>query len=180
MTLAWNDIEKLKQSYNLLGTPVSASAYAIRQAYHRMVKRWHPDLYPNGSREQAESTQMMKQVNQAYAHVQHAPLRYHVEGYPKVKESRAQAHASYRGVRIPKPPREDLPLTDRTEYWIRFIFGALFGLFVSTWEIILFSRHPLVALLVSIVVALACGFSAAREGDRFWYRVLGSAWRWWY
>lgn len=181
MALTWNDVEELKKNYNLLGLPIYASAPAIRRAYHRIVKRWHPDLYPEGSREQAEATQMMKELNEAYAYIQHAPLRYHVESYPKVKETRARAQASYHGVQTTgvTPQRENLPVTDRMEYWIRFVCGALFGLFICTWAIVLFSRHPLVALLICIVATLTCAFSAVREGDGFWYRILGVSWQRW-
>ena len=180
MALTWKDVEELNRNYNLLDVPISATAQAIRQAYHLMVKRWHPDLYPNGSREQAEATQMMKLVNEAYANIQHAPLRYHIESYPKVKSTRAWRQAGHRSPRVPHPwpQREDLPITDRMEYCVRFVCGALLGLLMSSWAMVLLWKHPLLALSICSVVTIACAFSAAREGDRFWYRILAFSWRW--
>jgi DnaJ domain len=180
MALTRNEVEELNRNYNLLDVPISATAQGIRLAYHGMVKRWHPDLYPNGSREQAEATQMMKLVNEAYARIQHAPLRYHIESYPKVKSTRARVQANYRSaqVQFSWPRREDLPITDRMEYWVRFVCGALLGLLISTWAMVIFSNHAFLALSICIVVTLACALSAAREGDRFWYRILAFSWRW--
>jgi curved DNA-binding protein CbpA len=181
MPLTWDELEQLKRSYNLLGVPVSATGMAIKQAYHRMAKRWHPDLYANGSRAQAEAGEIMKQVNEAYARIQHAPLRYHVESYPRVKETRARAQASYRTARVSaeRPFRDDLPVTDRMEYWVRFTCGALFGLLISSWPAILSSRHPAFAIFICLVVTLFCALSAVREGDKFWYRLLRLSWQWW-
>jgi DnaJ-class molecular chaperone len=34
-----------KHAYQVLGVPRYASAHAIKAAYRKLVKRWHPDLY---------------------------------------------------------------------------------------------------------------------------------------
>jgi hypothetical protein len=180
MALTWTEVEELNRNYNLLDVPISATAQAIRQAYHLIVKRWHPDLYPDGSREQAEATQMMKLVNEAYAHIQHAPLRYHIESYPDVKNTRARTQASYHSAQVPHAwrQRENLPITDRMEYWVRFVCGALFGLLISSWAMVVLSYHPFLAVSICFVVTVVCARKAAREGDRFWYRILAFSWRW--
>ena len=61
----------------------------------------------------------MRELNAAYESVRHAPLRYHIEGHPRVA---ARATARGRPVR-----RETLPVTDYLEYGGRFVGGALFG-----------------------------------------------------
>lgn len=180
MTLSWSEIERLKRDYNLLGVPISASSHVVRQAYRRMVRRWHPDLYPNGSRDQEDATQMMKLVNDAYANIQHAPLRYHLESYPEVKETRAWQQRSYHRAEDPWPRCEDLPVTDRMEYWVRFSCGGVFGFFMSSWTIVLLSRHLVLALLICGAISFTCAFSAARQGDSFWHKALGTSWRWWF
>jgi curved DNA-binding protein CbpA len=47
--------------YATLGVPRRASAWQVRQAYRRLAKRYHPDLYPD-----AETTERMQRVNQAW------------------------------------------------------------------------------------------------------------------
>ena len=180
MALTWREVERLKRDYHLLDVQTSASAQVIRHAFHRMVKRWHPDLYSSGSREQQEATQIMKQINDAYANIRHAPLRYHIGSYPEVREP--PARSSYQGApsTVSTRYRENLPVTDRMEYWVRCTCGALFGFFVSTWAMILLSRHALIALLICGVITLSCACTSARYGDSFWYRILGSSWRLWW
>jgi curved DNA-binding protein CbpA len=113
------DITDLKQAYQVLGLPTSASPHAIKQAYRRMARRWHPDLFKSGTSEHAEATLMMKIINDAFAKVERAPLRGSIE--PIESE----------GVRPKKQwtvmvDSEGFPMGDRGDFWIRFFYGACF------------------------------------------------------
>jgi curved DNA-binding protein CbpA len=46
--------------YAVLGVPHNASQEQVRRAYHRLAKRYHPDLHPDAPSEQ------MRRVNQAW------------------------------------------------------------------------------------------------------------------
>jgi hypothetical protein len=46
--------------YAVLGVPPNASQEQVRRAYHRLAKRYHPDLHPDAPSEQ------MRRVNQAW------------------------------------------------------------------------------------------------------------------
>lgn len=48
--------------YKILGIEPTDDEKAIKNAYKRMAKRWHPDLNDNS----IESRQMMKDINEAY------------------------------------------------------------------------------------------------------------------
>ena len=88
-----DDVARLKRAYEVLGIPLSASALSIKQAYGRIAKRWHPDLYPTGTPAYDEAGQMMKLINEAYSLVEHAPLRYYIETHPTAP--RKKSHAAY-------------------------------------------------------------------------------------
>jgi molecular chaperone DnaJ len=49
--------------YQILGVSRDASLDAIKQAYHRLVARYHPDLHP----EDPEAEARLRSLNQAYA-----------------------------------------------------------------------------------------------------------------
>lgn len=51
--------------YQILGVGRSASADEIRSAYRELVKRYHPDLFPNVAKK-AEATEKLRQINEAY------------------------------------------------------------------------------------------------------------------
>lgn len=96
MPIAECQVAELKRAYQTLGIPFSASALSIKQAYRRIAKRWHADLYPTGTPAYDEATQMMNRINEAYSLIQHAPLRYHVE--------RRVAHSCPRYESVGAPP----------------------------------------------------------------------------
>ncbi len=53
----------MKDYYEILGVPRNASEREIKEAYRRLVRKWHPDLNP-GRREEAE--RVFRQINEAY------------------------------------------------------------------------------------------------------------------
>jgi hypothetical protein len=175
MPVAECQVAELKHAYQTLDVPPTASASAIKQAYRRIAKRWHPDLYPTGTSSYEEATSMMKLINEAYALIQHAPLRYHIGTQTHAEEIRRTPPPPARG---PVPSVDTFPTTDRFEFWVRFVFGTIFGIFASLWVALELSAPSAVVLLaIAAIVIPACGFGAARYGDRFWLEVLG---RWWF
>jgi curved DNA-binding protein len=48
--------------YHILGVRREASPEEIKQAYHRLATRFHPDLHPND----AEAEARLRSLNQAY------------------------------------------------------------------------------------------------------------------
>jgi DnaJ-class molecular chaperone len=71
-----NLVAEWKAAYRVLDAPLWASALAIKQSHRKLMKRWHPDLFPNGSAEQADATHMTRLINNAYAKIERGPLRY--------------------------------------------------------------------------------------------------------
>jgi len=72
--------------------------------------------------------------------------------------------------------------TDRLEFWVRFVCGAFFGVFVILD--MLFSVMPDslqfsgALALGALGLILGCGFAAARYGDKFWYSIFRRWWLW--
>src|SRR6516164_1941224 len=106
---------ELRRAYEILGVPGSSSASAIKQAYHRLAKRWHPDLYPPATPSHADATYMMRLINEAYSAAAHAPLRYHIESYPRAWDKRKQTSATF-FLQAEDGIRDTLPITDRLEF----------------------------------------------------------------
>jgi|SRR5271170_2027471 len=177
MSVSDDQLEDLKHAHQVLGVPVDASERAIKQAYRRLVKRWHPDLYQSGTAAHAEAVQMTKLINEAHSAIARAPLRYHSGVY-----SAKSPMPSSRPPRTPADDREpDQTLealnTERIEYWVRFFFGAVAGIFVR-WDLLVrtapdSSANLSLLALGGLGIILGLGFAAARYGDKFWHR------RWW-
>lgn len=174
MPIAECQVAELKRAYQTLGVPFSASALSIKQAYRRIAKRWHPDLYPSGTLACDEATQMMKRINEAYSLIQHAPLRYHIESYPVAAHKRTR----YPNETQKKAERDTLPITDRFEFWVRFVCGAFFGAFISLRVLLDLFPHPVSPIALAAGLAVGCGLGAAKYGDRFWYAILQRWWLW--
>lgn len=178
MQVADHEVAELRRAYHTIGVPHSASAHAIKQAYRKLAKRWHPDLYVSGSVAHSEATQMMKLLNQAYALIVHAPLRYYRDIPPaspvEVSQSRNKTSAN-------SDLREFARLNARWEFWIRFACGAMFGALLEFgallrgWGL----GHGLgwrIWILLAVGGILLAGFCAALLGDDFWYDA-GGYWR---
>jgi curved DNA-binding protein CbpA len=170
-------LTELKQAYQLLGVPLSASGHLIKQAYRRLVKRWHPDRYPSGTTAHSEATQMSKLINEAYSNIERAPLRYHIEASPPARRTTAQVMRTSTDESTSQTD-EKFPNTSRLEFWVRFVCGALFGAIVSLDLLLNFSEFS--AGVVFSMVSLILGFAiaSARFGDKFWYSILRRWWLW--
>ena len=171
-----DQIAEWKHAYQLLGVPQDASAHVIKAAYRKLVKRWHPDLYTPGTSQHADATQMSMLINEAYSGIAHAPLRYTSSSSGIGRAPRQPQTPSGPTINIQinafKPPR-----VDRLEFWVRFVCGALFGIFSGVaWvlsEVPATSmRYPLIAGFGVFALTVGFGLAAARYGDKFWYSVL--------
>lgn len=182
MTEYDSQITELKHAYQVLGVPADATTASIKHAYRRLVKRWHPDLYASGTPEYVEATYMARLINNAYATIAHAPLRYHVDrnsGQTDEKNSRQPNSTTPEQIR--KTP-EKLPKTDRLEFWVRFVCGAVFGVFVILDAFVSVMPDSLqpsgILAFGAVALIVGCGFAAARYGDKFWYSIFRRWWLW--
>lgn len=164
-----NGFEELKQCYITLHIDPSASPAAIKRQYRHLVKQWHPDRYPSGSREQAEASAHMQQINDAYQRIRHAPLRYYVARESKLGTKRVKIH-----VGPIKPLYTDADISKfaaanaRGEKLLRFFSGVVFGALISvTWATAVGEWTP-TYLLLSLAFAVILGYLSARYGDEFW------------
>jgi hypothetical protein len=110
---------------------------------------------------------MTRLINEAYSTIEHAPLRYHVEANPPVQKNAERATCTSADESTGKGA-ETFPKTDRLEFWVRFVCGAVFGAFVSFRLSLDSFEHPAILVLLIVGVMLGFGFAAARYGDKFW------------
>lgn len=59
----------LTTCFKILGLGPRADTAQARQAYKRLVRRWHPDQFPEGSVAKAQAEEQLKQINIAYARI---------------------------------------------------------------------------------------------------------------
>ena len=57
----------MRSHYETLGVSRSVQPEQIKRSYRALVKRFHPDLFPVGSPEQAEATARLKEIIGAYS-----------------------------------------------------------------------------------------------------------------
>lgn len=175
-------LTELRRAYQVLGVPTDAAAPSIKHAYRRLVKRWHPDLYANGTPAHVEAAHMTTLINEAYSAIAHAPLRYHVETYPNPTKGKSSPPASPSTSERVRVTAEEIPKTDRIEFWVRFVCGAFFGVFVILdlfFSVMQDSLQFSGALaLGALGLILGCGFAAARFGDKFWFAIFRRWWLW--
>jgi len=181
MPVAEKQISELKRAYQTLNVPTSATATSIKKAYRQLLKRWHPDLHTSAASMDADATQMTKLINEAYSTIRQAPLRYY-SGNPS--QTRTAQH-NYRS-RTQPDARTLQPLnTDRIEFWVRFVCGAVLGFLVSLFMALdalpdLDEVHisGITALGLLLTCMLGFGFASARYGDKFWQMIVGRWLRW--
>jgi hypothetical protein len=171
-------IAELKHAYQVLGLPLSATPLAIKQSYRTLVKRWHPDVYACGTQKQADATQMTKMLNESYALIQDAPLRYNVGAF------REDYSASRPPVNNPDYPKVDSIFKfSWVEFWLRFAIGAIWGAFfgfrfgLRLYMGVIPVSDPDKAFFACIIVStVVWAFIVATAGDKFWQEFFG---RWW-
>jgi hypothetical protein len=174
MTTFSDQMMEWTRAYRLLGVEHEATARAIKDAYRKMVKRWHPDLYPAGSLEHAEATQMTASINSAYKAIAQAPLRYRRDA--PAHNSMPTAAAAYSVFLKSRADLEKPDRPDKIEFWVRFVCGSLFGALMGVWGVLIHWQSTTGGrpALIIVAVVVLFGFGAARFGDRFWYAMLQS------
>ncbi|BAY81780.1 heat shock protein DnaJ-like protein [Calothrix parasitica NIES-267] len=58
--------DKITRAYNILGLKPDASPEKIKQAYKKLVKKWHPDLFANQPQELVKAQEKIRLINEAY------------------------------------------------------------------------------------------------------------------
>ena len=202
MALVGDELEGWKHAYRVLDAPLSASPATIKQSYRKLMKRWHPDLFASGSAGQVEASNMTRIINEAYASIGRAPLRYYAEPRTPTPQAPARAgHAVYAGV--PQSQRtawraeparasearsagrngdDPYPNADRIEFWVRLIMGLGFGLFfglVASLEVYVHVGTDLwipIAIAVGVTAAVTVG--SVKQGDKFWHSFFNNWLEW--
>lgn len=64
-------IDTIAHAYATIGVRPGASASELKQRYKQLVKTWHPDRWANDPVNQAEATERMRMINEAYATLHH-------------------------------------------------------------------------------------------------------------
>lgn len=178
MTVGEQPIEKLKKAYRLLDVPVAASALAIKSNYRKLIKRWHPDRPATGAATAAEAMMMTKLINEAYASIQNAPLRYYAgnEADPAKAKERPTT---------PRPrninevdPSGTFFSEKRIEYAVRIVCGAISGVFVGAAISLDFFRTGPETLAIIVLGAVGFAWGALKYGDKFWRFVFGRWFMW--
>ncbi len=181
MKVGEQPIDRLRNAYQVLDVPETASALAIKSNYRKLVKRWHPDRPATSAATAAEATMVTKLINEAYALIKNAPLRY----YAGLSTKRAEPqHAPQRTPKTKLSSVDDVDLSKmffnekRIEYAVRIVCGMFAGAFVGlSVSVDLVRTAP--EILVAIAVG-AIGFAAGavKYGDKFWRGVFGKWFEW--
>ncbi|MGB3532930.1 MAG: J domain-containing protein [Microcoleaceae cyanobacterium] len=59
-------MEEIKEYYKILNLQPGASSEEVKQAYRNLALLWHPDRYPQDSRQQLYAEQKFKEINHAH------------------------------------------------------------------------------------------------------------------
>lgn len=170
-------IDKLKRAYRVLDVPTTVSALAIKSNYRKLIKRWHPDRPATGGSTPSEAALMTTLINEAYALIENAPLRYYSGAAAARAEKKKAAEPKIRSV-------NEVDLSKmffhekRIEYAVRIVSGALSGAFfglIITLDSFQESKEILIGILVG---AIGFAWGAVRYGDRFWRVIFGRWWMW--
>jgi hypothetical protein len=179
MPVAGTQIEEWKHAYQVLGVPHYSSSRSIKQAYRALSKRWHPDRCAPGTTAQEESTRMMALINDAYDKIQRAPLRYFAHANPQ-RTAPIQGDSRPTAYRTRPAPDEIPPInTDRIEFWVRFMFGAVVGALLSIRLLLWLYNSPRTLVVCIVALILGLGSASARFGDNAWRLGLRNWWIWW-
>jgi hypothetical protein len=146
-------IAELKHAYQVLGVPLSATSASVKQAYRKLVKRWHPDLYQTGTEEYGEANQMTKMINDYVA----ARPRVPDPGYPKV---------------------DSIFKFSWFEFWVRLIGGAIWGAMFGFRVGLYYYNNDHAFIACIIFSSIAWTLIVTFAGDRFWQEFFGRWWIW--
>ena len=181
MPVQETSVEELTRAYRLLDTPTSASAIAIKSNYRQLIKRWHPDKPATNAATYEEAVMMTKLINEAYALIEDAPLRYFEKEQAPAITSRMER--PFRRAREKRgigslSDREAAVIEKRVEYVVRLVCGLLSGVCIG----LIFAgdvvRNDIEILSTSVVCAILFAAGAVKLGDRVWREVFGIWWKW--
>jgi len=175
MALRADPLDDLRHAYRVLDAPPTATAYLIRQRHRQLLKRWHPDLYQQGTPQHSEATQMSKLINEAYSRIRFAPLRYTSEHGPQPVQGAPESPIPYSDL----DSGDNYPRLDRIEFWVRFACGGLLGALVGGWFIVytyIYRPPDWLAILICLGSVLGIAFASVRWGDQFWYAIFRRRW----
>lgn len=178
MSTASDPITEWKRAHQVLGVPLFASPRSIKQSYKQMVRRWHPDLYQDGTSAHAEATQMTKVINESYSLIKNAPLRYHADAFPIRPQHERREEASPRSS-LTSNSGDTYGRVDRLEFAVRFVSGSLLGGLISLRLFFYLYDQPRILILSAAATIMLFGFLAARYGDEFWHSFFRHWWIWW-
>ena len=123
----------MKDLYKILGVPESADEAAIKKAYRKLAKEYHPDVTNNDKKK----TERFKEINEAYAvlgdakkraeyeRLKHAPVR--PDGMPEGFDPEAFARAFGGAGRAGRAGRGGVQFGDGEFVDLGDIFSSLFG-----------------------------------------------------
>ena len=170
-------IETWKKAYRVLDLPETASALAIKSNYRKLIKRWHPDRLATGAATASEAMMMTKLINEAYAEIENAPLRYYAGGTAEKRGGKPTRKREASGVESLSDAEAAL-IEKRAEYAVRIICGVLSGLFVGLIFAEDMFRNGSEFFVAAVVCAVGFAAGAVKYGDKFWRGVLGKWWMW--
>ncbi|MEM9539560.1 MAG: DnaJ domain-containing protein [Cyanobacteria bacterium P01_E01_bin.42] len=93
----------MNQYYERLDLKPGASPEEIKQAYRKLVKKWHPDRFPDEPQRQQQAEEKIKEINEAYEYLKAYPVT--VPRVEKQEREKKAAEAEYhyqRGVKKAK------------------------------------------------------------------------------
>jgi DnaJ domain len=182
MTETAQPLEKMRKAYRVLDVPEEASALAIKSNYRRLIKRWHPDKPATNAATSDEAMMMTKVINQAYALIENAPLRYYSGAEAAPRHAKKQEKRKTEAARVRDVNEIDLSKMffneKRIEYAVRIVFGVVSGAFVGMALTLDFSKDGTWILTGIVLGAIGCAAGAVKYGDRFWRAVFGNWWMW--
>src|SRR5580765_3457043 len=172
-------VEHLKKAYRVLDVPTTASALAIKSNYRKLIKRWHPDRPARGSTTEVEAITMTKAINEAYALIENAPLRYFEAGQlAKASPEKPRPRAREKRGLEALSDAEAALIEKRVEYAVRIICGLLCGAFIGLIFAEDLLRNNAEAFSAALILALLFGAGAVKLGDKIWRRIFGIWWKW--
>ena len=189
-----DDLFDIRCAYLTLNVDEKAADHVIKSAYLNAMKTWHPDKWMHDEEGHAKALRKSKEITEAYQKIKHAPLRYHISTHPKVQEKWKKRQPRREWKNYPKrnvderPPPRPYYATyrNKTEKFIRFVSGFLFGLFVtaqlSDLPLFISEEHQgLINIGLYFAFPSMLGWINMRARDDVWFNFLDSRFFWdWY
>ncbi len=185
-------LNKITHFYKILGLEVGASREQIKDAYHDLVKVWHPDRFTNDPKLQNKAQEKLKEINEAYDSIikfLNEPYRYKEESYEEEdvhnqsKSKEPQRDNQYRNSYNQRS--EELSMARPfVRFWARFFdmtlfyipFALILELFLNIFEnerliiflnerkgvVLLSMLYTLIYIFVESIIIAYCGSTLGR------------------